>query len=88
MIRETIEFKFENEAQRERFHHRLKGDDFESAAVPNKMDADWRALVEMYERLRNGLKEIELRTAAYADDADWPLVSGVHAVARDALKIA
>ena len=37
-------------------------------------------------RLRAALKEIELRTRAYADAADWPLVSGVHAVAREALR--
>lgn len=36
--------------------------------------------------LEVALREIELRTRAYADAQDWPLVSGVHSVARDALR--
>jgi hypothetical protein len=36
--------------------------------------------------LEKALREIVLRTSAYRNDPDWPLVSGVHAVASDALK--
>ena len=52
--------------------------------------AEWcRAMpadaADRIEALMKALEEIALRTAAYADAADWPLVSGVHAVARDAI---
>lgn len=41
--------------------------------------------VMQIKRLRTALEEIELRTRAYRCDADWPLVSGIHAIAIDAL---
>jgi hypothetical protein len=37
------------------------------------------------ERYERALREIELRTAAYRESDDWPLVSGINRVARSAL---
>ena len=38
------------------------------------------------ERLLAALAEIELRTFPYRQDQEWPLVSGIHAVAHEAQK--
>lgn len=43
-------------------------------------------LLEEARALRRALEEIVLRTSAYQDDPDWPLVSGVHSRAREALE--
>lgn len=48
--------------------------------------AEFKRLDAEVARLRAAMAEIKLRTAAYADAEDWPLVSGVHAVAREALR--
>ena len=66
MIRETIAFKFENEAQRARFHRRLKaGEDFMLAQ--NKMDDDWRDLVRQNDELRRALAAEREACAKLAD---------------------
>eukprot|EP00919_Chromeraceae_sp_WS-2016_P009555 GHVR01022429.1.p1 GENE.GHVR01022429.1~~GHVR01022429.1.p1 ORF type:complete len:107 (+),score=14.33 GHVR01022429.1:463-783(+) len=41
--------------------------------------------VERIEELEAVLREVELRTQPYADDPDWPLVSGIHRLARRAV---
>ena len=40
---------------------------------------------ELLERATGALEEIVLRTAPYEGDPEWPLISGVNAVARAAL---
>lgn len=42
-------------------------------------------LQKRIERLETALRDIITRTAPYKDDESWPLVSGVHRVAKGAL---